>query len=92
MDQKNNNNLLRLPKAAIKEKPRKRLRVPPNSATREVHTVVSLDRAQKERVKYSDLNEVGCFSPTTSYFLYLQGFLHFVSSLRFLPSATQISW
>ena len=98
--QKRDITLLRPPQRVMKEKPRNKLRVPPNSATSDVqgytgtsvHTVVSLDTAQKEMVKWSDWKEVGCFSPITSYFLYLQGFLHPVSSLKALPSATLMSW
>ena len=54
----------------MKEKPRKRLRVPPNSATREergkmsssTSTLVNSDREQREKVKKFEENAVLFFS------------------------------
>ena len=79
----------------MKEKPKKRPRVPPNSATNEergkisssVLTSVLLDTAQREKVKLSDLKDVRFLSPTMMYFLYLQGFIQPVILVISLGSA-----
>ena len=73
----------------MKDTPKKRLRVPPNSATRDVQgnikvsvsTRVSLLEASKENMKALELKKVGCMSPTIWYLLYLQGFLQSVISM-----------
>ena len=78
-----------LSQSAIKENPRKRPRVPPNSATKEeigqikcsVLTTVFFDTAQREKMKCSD-SKLDCFlSPTRTYFLQLHGFVQFAISL-----------
>ena len=73
----------------MKDTPKKRLRVPPNSATRDVQgnikvsvsTRVSLVEATKENIKALESKAVVCMPPTIWYLLYLQGFLQFVSSV-----------
>ena len=68
----------------MNENPRKRLRVPPNSATRDemgkisssISTLVSLETAQRENKKWSDFKADGYGSPKKLYFLYLHGFMH----------------
>ena len=70
-----------------KDTPKKRLSVPPNSATKEemgyiscsVETLVFSDTAQSEKATYSDSKSEGFMSPNKLYFLYLQGLVHLVS-------------
>ena len=75
--------VIKMSQREMKENPRKRLRVPPNSATKEetgkisssVSTLVSLETAQSENKKWSDSKADGYGSPMKLYFLYLHGFV-----------------
>ena len=71
------------------QKPMKRLRVPPNSATSEgrgyidcpVLNNVLLENAQREKEDISGLQSVGVLFPMKVYCRYVQGFLQPVSFL-----------
>ena len=75
----------KLSQRVTKEKPRKRPRAPPNSATKEergkincsVLMVVFFETAHREKAKYSDLGlTTGSSAPTNWYILYWHGFKH----------------
>ena len=84
-----------LSQTVMNDTPKNRLRVPPNSATREVQgnikvsvsTRVSLDEATKENTKALELKVVVCMSPTIRYLWYRQGLLQYVSFMIVIGSA-----
>ena len=85
----------RLSQSVMKEKPRKRPRVPPKSATKEVTVYIScsvlmvvfLETAHREKRNPSVSRLTRSFPPTKWYFLYWQGFRQPVNAVMSSKSA-----